>query len=211
MHPVGWPWCLSRLSLSSVVSAALSSRATQGNPQRVTEGNPLNPQSLTLSEPTLRHYPCQHIFLDTACFIYGTLDPILEDICRSILTQRSRLNTENMFLVFHCESQWKSCDRFVIFCRKMINARHSFDICQPRKNPTPHLLKRLNERLPASRSFIPTFGSLPPPAHISKAYINVGQQRMPQWWPMQTESLCDPMSDLLPIQCLSYKPSLYRA
>ena len=73
----------------------------------------------------------------------------------------------------------KSCGRFVIFCRKMINARHSCGICQTLKNPTLPL-----KRTPWSTKIIHSHIWSPPPfpSRIFKAYINVGQQRPPKRW-----------------------------
>ena len=56
----------------------------------------------------------------------------------------------------------KSCGRFVIFCWKMINARHSCGICQTLKNPTLPL-----KRTPWSTKIIHSHIWIPPPvSHI---------------------------------------------
>ena len=76
----------------------------------------------------------------------------------------------------------KSCGRFVIFCWKMINARHSCGICQTLKNPTLPL-----KRTPWSTKIIhshiwspPPFPSLcPPPAYLKHTSMldNKGRRR----------------------------------
>ena len=119
--PQGHP-CLSRLSLSSVVSAALSSTAT-------------NPQRVTLSTHP-HHYP--HIFLavvEPSVSVYETPAPLMLFVHQSSLkpTSQYRKYVCSLSLSVKRIAVRKSCDRFVILCRKMINVRHSFGICQTRK------------------------------------------------------------------------------
>ena len=109
--------------------------------------------------------------------------PAADIICSSILTRTQCVSKYVSSLSLSNELHRKSCGRFVIFCWKMINARHSCGICQTLKNPTLPL-----KRTPWSTKIIhshiwspPPFPSLCPP-RIFKAYINVGQQRPPKRW-----------------------------
>ena len=84
------------------------------------EGNPLNPSLLSSTYFSARR-------------ISGTLASYLFINPHS---HPAASQYKNMFLVLHCQVNCgvrKSWDRFVIFCRKMINALHSFGICQTPK------------------------------------------------------------------------------
>ena len=134
------------------------------------EGNPLNPSLLS---PPSTYFSARRISGTLASYLF--INPH---------SHPAASQYKNMFLVLHCQVNCgvrKSWDRFVIFCRKMINALHSFGICQTPKIFAP--LKWTHR----DHSF-PHLESSP---HIFKAYINVGQQRTPKWWNLQTESLCD--------------------
>ena len=162
--PQGQP-CLSQLSFSSVVSAALSSRAT-------------NPQRVTLSTHP-HHYP--HIFLfGVERSIWNTSSTLMLFVHQSSLKPTSQFTKYISSLSLSSELQWEKAVAVLSFCAEkwLMRDIHSAFV-KPVKYPTPHLLD-LNGRLPAPRSFIPTFEKLPrSPVHIFKAYINVGRQRAP--------------------------------
>ena len=89
-------------------------------------------QPHTTSSPQTHHQ--QHFFPNKARTTMSI--PAADIICSSILTRTQCVSKYVSSLSLSNELHRKSCGRFVIFCRKMINARHSCGICQTLKNPT---------------------------------------------------------------------------
>ena len=100
---------------------------------------------------------------------------------------------------------WKSWDRFVIFCRKMINARHSFGICQ---TPKISNFARLKWTLPPSTEIIHSHIWGPPLTRATylkhTSMLDNKGRRSDGTFKVANRILVWPMWDSLQIQSPSY-------
>ena len=179
--PQGHP-CLSRLSLSSVVSAALSSTAT-------------NPQRVTLSTHP-HHYP--HIFLavvEPSVSVYETPAPLMLFVHQSSLKPASQYRKCVCSLSLSSKLHWeKAVTVLSFYAEKWLMCDIHSAFVKPVKYPTPHLLD-LNGRLQLQDHSFPHLKNSPahPATYLKHTSMldDKGRRYVMEPSKLQTKSLWD--------------------